>query len=84
MLTLHAVDFANQTLAMQHKIDDLEMEVARLRRIEEDFEDLLRASCAHNEKVLGNLLQLAMTPGVLEATTDARDQRKQPQGETQC
>lgn len=62
-----AVGFAKEILDMQLRIDRLEQEVTFLMGVEEDLHALLHSSTAHNEKMMFNLLKVAMTPGVSEA-----------------
>ena len=61
------VDFAHQILEMQDTISAQHREITRLMWYEEQYHELLGDSLDHNAKMLGGLLTLAMTPGVVEA-----------------
>jgi hypothetical protein len=62
-----ALNFARDVIAMQVRIEDLEMEVTRLKRYEHDYNELLDSALAHNRTMVGNLLEVCMTPGVVDA-----------------
>lgn len=64
---MNVVDFAWQVIEMQRTIEAQEAELARLRRIERDYDELLSSSLRHGEVMMGNLLELCMTPGVVDA-----------------
>ena len=66
-MKLNIVDFAHQIIEMQDRIIDLEIENDRLREYKEDYDELLKSSSYHNAKMVGNLLDLCLTPGVIEA-----------------
>ena len=61
------VDFAYDIIEMQERITRLEMENEQLRWFKEEFHKLLKSSEQHNATMMGNLLQLCITPGVVEA-----------------
>lgn len=61
------VDFAWQVIEMQRTIEVQEAELARLRRTEEDYDELLASSLQHGKVMMGNILELCMTPGVVDA-----------------
>lgn len=62
-----AVKFAHDILDMQERIFKLEADVAYFQPYEKKFLDLQRQDIEHNQKMLGGILQIAMTPGVMEA-----------------
>lgn len=62
-----AVQLARDVLEMQRTIDLQEREITRLQRIEEQYHELLDSSLAHSQKMVGGLLALTATPGVMEA-----------------
>jgi hypothetical protein len=66
-MKLDIVGFAYQILEMQDKIIDLEIENNRLRKYEADYNELLNSSLNHNAAMMGNIFNLCMTPGVVEA-----------------
>lgn len=66
-MKLDIVDFAYQIIGMQNKIIALEIENERLRKFESDYNDLLDSSMKHNSVMMGNILNLCLTPGVIEA-----------------
>jgi hypothetical protein len=66
-MKLDIVDFAYQVIEMQNRIVDLEIENERLRKYEFDYNDLLDSSMKHNSAMMCNILNLCMTPGVIEA-----------------
>lgn len=64
---MEVVDFAWQVIDMQRTINEQDREIARLMKIEEDYHKLLDSSIEHNRIMMGNVLELCMTPGVIEA-----------------
>jgi hypothetical protein len=66
-MKLDIVNFAYRILEMQDKIIELEIENNRLRKYEADYNELLNSSMKHNATMMGNILELCMTPGVVEA-----------------
>jgi hypothetical protein len=64
---MKVVDFAWQVIEMQRTIDAQEREITRFMRIEEDYNKLLDSSMEHGRAMMGNVLKLCMTPGVIEA-----------------
>jgi hypothetical protein len=66
-MKLDIVDFAYQIIEMQRKIVDLEIENERLRKYKSDYNDLLDSSLNHSSAMMSNILNLCMTPGVIEA-----------------
>jgi hypothetical protein len=68
---MKVVDFAWQVIEMQRTIDAQEREITRLMKIEEDYNSLLDSSIEHGRAMMGNVLKLCMTPGVIEACRSA-------------
>lgn len=66
-MKLDIVNFAQQILEMQDRIDYLEAENARLNWYKKEYYNLLESTNKHNEIMLLNTLNLCMTPGVVEA-----------------
>ena len=64
---MNVVDFAYQIIEMQNKIVELEIENARLRKYERDYHDMMEQSIQHSSAMMVNILNLCMTPGVVEA-----------------
>lgn len=64
---MNIVDFAYQAIELDNRIRDLEVENNRLRRFEQDYNDLLNESLAHSHQMMCNTLKLFLTPGVIEA-----------------
>lgn len=66
-----AVKLAHAILDLEAERDMLAREVAHLRGVEEEFEELLTRSNSHHQHMLGSILELAMKPGVLEAISNS-------------
>ena len=66
-MKMDVVDFAYQIIEMQTKIVELEIENERLRRYERDYQELMDQSLSHNATMMGNIMKLCLTPGVVEA-----------------
>lgn len=64
---MNVVEFAHQVLDMQSRIHELEREVAELRDYRERYDALLQDSLNHNQRMMTNMLEVCMTPGVLTA-----------------
>ena len=58
---LDVVKFAHQILAMQERIEQLERENSRLKKYEEDYNNLLDETLQHNERTVAGLLNSVMT-----------------------
>lgn len=71
-----AVDMAFDILNMQDELIYLRREVERLKVYEKDYHELLSASIKHGEQMMVNLLDLVMTPGVVEACVKNRENEK--------
>jgi hypothetical protein len=61
------VDFAYQIIKMDRRIEQLELENADLRKYKEKYTNLLDCSIQHNNTMMGNLLDVCLMPGVIEA-----------------
>ena len=61
------VDFAYDIIEMQERITRLEMENEQLRWFKEEYHKLVESSNNHNRAMMGNIMQLVLTPGVVEA-----------------
>ena len=70
---MNVVDLAWQVIEMQRTIDAQERQITRLMRTEEDYIALLESSTAHGRAMMGNVLELCMTPGVVEACQAAAE-----------
>ena len=66
-MKMTVVDFAWQVIEMQRTIDTQERQITRLMRIEDEYNQLLDSSMAHGRAMMGNVLKLCMTPGVVDA-----------------
>lgn len=66
-----AVTVARETLRMHHENLALREEVAELQDYRAKYIELLNSSIAHGETTMGNVLMLALTPGVAEACAAA-------------
>lgn len=75
MMNVDIVDFAHQILDMQRENEALRMENKELRKYQKDYLDLLNRDIEHNKHMVGGLLALAMTPGVMEACAKANEGR---------
>jgi len=74
-MKMNVVDLAWQVIEMQRTIDEQERQITRLMRIEEDYNSLMDSSLEHGRAMMGNVLKLCLTPGVVEAcrTADEAD-----------
>lgn len=64
---MNVVEFAHQVLEMQSRIRELEREVAELRDYRDRYNELLQDGINHNQRMMANMLEVCMTPGVLTA-----------------
>lgn len=64
---MSAISLAYEIVDLHQRLEDAEREVTRLRHIETQYEALLRSSISHSHAMMGNVLNLCMTPGVMEA-----------------
>jgi len=67
---LNVVDFAWQVIDMSQLIKRQKLELEELRGYKQKYFDLLNADIAHSQVMIGGILQIAMTPGVMEAIGD--------------
>lgn len=66
-------DFARQILEMENELRWLRAENAKLRDYRDKYDELLMDGIRHSETMLGGILKVAMTPGVvLEAIESDR------------
>ena len=72
-MNMNVVDFAWQVIEMQRTIDAQDRQITRLMRIEGDYNQLMESSIEHGRAMMGNVLKLCMTPGVVEACRAAED-----------
>jgi len=66
-MKMDIVSFAYQIIEMEDKIAALSLENERLREYEKDYHKLVDSSYEHNAIMLNNVMQLCLTPGVIEA-----------------
>lgn len=66
-MKMNIVDFAYQIIEMDRKIINLEIENERLCVYEEKYNELLDQSLSHNAAMMGNILKICTTPGVVTA-----------------
>ena len=69
------VQMAWQVIGMHQRIEAQEAELEKLKDIEKKYLELLDSSIAHGKKMMSGLLEVAMTPGVIEAI-DKHNQEK--------
>jgi hypothetical protein len=70
---MDVVDFAYQIIDMQRRIEHLEAENENLRHYRKEYMDLLDRDIKHGKEMMGGLLDLCMTPGVMEACAKANE-----------
>jgi hypothetical protein len=73
---MDVVDFAYQIIKMQNRIETLEHENARLQRYEHDYQELLDQSIQHGSNMMRGLLEVCMTPGVMQAIGDNKSKEQ--------
>ena len=66
-MKMDIVDFAYQVIDMQKRITHLEIENQRLKLVEDAYQDLLDSSLKDHQVMMGNILKLCLTPGVVKA-----------------
>lgn len=66
-----AVKVARETLEMHHELVRLRDENKKLREYYKRYLELLNADVEHGQHMMGGLLKLALTPGVMEACAAA-------------
>ena len=67
------VDMAWQVIEMQRTIQAQELELARLYNIEAAYNKLLADSINHSRAMMGNMLNVLLTPGVAETFTSTTE-----------
>ena len=72
---IDVVDFARQIIAMDDRICELEIENSELRGYRQKYTQSLRDGVAHGEAVMGGLLKIALTPGIMEACAAAKKEQ---------
>jgi hypothetical protein len=70
------VDFARQIIIMQETLDQQKEELKELRDYRKKYMDLLDQSISHGREMMGGILQLAMTEGVMEAIGKANQEEE--------
>lgn len=78
-MNINIVALAWQIIEMQRTILEQERKIERLARIEKDYNELLDSSLKHGNALLlmmGNMLKLYMTPGIVEACEVAAKENK--------
>ncbi len=64
---MNVVDLARQILSMDERILELEIENARLREVEQRYNQLLDSSLETSRQSAANWLKVLSTPGVIAA-----------------
>ena len=72
---MNVAEFASEILSMDDELHRLRAEVTRLKQVERDYIELLNSDIKHGEQMMGNVLQLVMTPGVMDACRAAKEAR---------
>jgi hypothetical protein len=62
-----AVDMAYEVVNMDRELQRLRAQVADLEEYKQRYHELLSESIDHGRHMIGGLLDLALTPGVLDA-----------------
>lgn len=70
---MNIVDFAYQVIDLNNRVIELEKQNEDLMYYKDKYFELLNSSIAHGEKMTGQLLQVMMTPGVVEACAAAAE-----------
>lgn len=68
-----AVQVARETIRMHYENEALRAEVEELREYRDKYIELLNGNIEHGRIMMGNVLQLALTPGVAEACAAAAE-----------
>ena len=71
---MNVVDFAYQILEMHDRIQHLEIENAKLREYRIMYDELLERNINHQEHMGTGLLNVVMTPGVLDAMSASKQE----------
>lgn len=75
-MNINIVDLAWQIIEMQRTILEQERKIERLARIEKDYNELLDSSLKYGNAMMGNMLKLYMTPGIVKACEVAAKENK--------
>lgn len=78
LLRKDVVEMARHIIDMDMEIEELRDEVERLREYEQKYHDEIRRSIEHGQKMIGGLLTIAATPGVLDAIAASKSGAGQP------
>lgn len=70
------VEFAEQVLSMHHRLMRQERELEELREYRGRYLQSLNDGIAHSRHIMGGMLELAMTPGVLDACAAANKAKR--------
>ena len=70
------VDLAQEILAMDEENCRLRMEVEELTKYRNLYQEELDRGLAHSQYMVGGLLKMAMTPGVVDALRSAHQTKK--------
>jgi hypothetical protein len=73
------VRMASEIMAMHSELRELRNEVAELYEYREKYNDLLGSSISHSGKMLTNILNMAMTPGVMDAISNSNSRSTKSQ-----
>lgn len=77
-----AVLVAHDILDMHSEIQHLKRENERLAKYEKMYTELLDASIKHDGKMMGNLMEVLLVPGVLKAFKDNAEPRENGRAES--
>lgn len=66
----NVVDFAYQIIEMESIIEEQARKIERLEQVEKDYHKLLDESLYHGQAMMGNMLKLFLTPGVIKVCED--------------
>lgn len=61
------VDMAYQVIEMDRELQRLRSDKVELIELRKKYMELLNGSIAHGEHMIGGLLKIALTPGVMDA-----------------
>jgi hypothetical protein len=68
------IQFARHILDMQKLIEWQGKELDRLRKVETEYNKLLKSSLEHSKQMAGNMLKTLLTPGVSEALIKSNEE----------
>ncbi len=69
---MDVVDFAYQIINMQRRIKELECELQRVSKYEEEYRTILDGSIKHSETMMRNTIKMLLTPGVVDNLTESK------------